>query len=324
MTGYDWTTATIRGGLDPHYYAWDQNTIYWSVIEANGSQPVWCPDQSCIPQFWAIHIFTIDWTGAAPALVATQGRFTPGNWTGYAGANATQCTRFYKPSGACRNRDGTITMFVQADQVPMTLDLTGCVGANCTNPCYAFGGTYRQSGLFSFTIASAPVGTQWTQMAPLSSQTPQLINGEYWPYYEFPFLLYGTTPTSFNSASTKMLAISNAYGKQLGYLNDANESNHHDDYYLLDVQDNVLTAITNADTLGSPWNLAASYNNSNFLGMAHAGFNAYGQFMVTRNVSDNGRSDRVLKIPLNYSDNGIFRAVAVSGKMSVTGKVAMP
>lgn len=322
---FDWAGSyNQQGGLDPHFYPWDSNKAYWSVQETSGSVNEW----GDTPQFWSQVAFSINWSGAAPALSGMLGRWQPGNWVSFAGAKAAKCTRYYKASGISRNdTTGVLTMYTQADQVPGFTGIGGCIGTNCTDGCYAGNMTYRQSGLFSFTMDTTASGSNWTQIAPTAGQTPHIINGEYWPYYEFPFLLYGKDPTLSRSASTKMLVISNAYAGQLGlystmgFANPENGANKHDDYYVIDVVDGSLSAITNADTVGSAWHQAVS--KGNLAAMAHGGYNPYGKFMVTRVVTA-GDPDKVIRIPLNYVGTPVLKSMSVKGKVVISGKVVKP
>jgi len=338
-SGYNWSTMVMSGGLDPHWLHSDQNTLYWSVIEFSQSTPAWCTwGNECIPQSWAIHVFTVDWTGTAPALTGIRyrlGRQTA--WSTYAGGLSTQCTKYFKASGDTTDASGNITIYTQAAFVTKggstnlqpyldpgnTGVAPGCIGTNCQNPCYAIGATYRQSGNFSVTLNGTDAGSNWTQLFPMSWQTPSLINGEYCCYGEFPLILIGQDPTKQNAISTKMLMISNSYSATFGGQQDENEANHHDDYYVLDPVQNTLQALTNADTPGSAWNTLLK-NGGSFLGMAHGGFNPYGSFMVTRVVNGTGTGQWVIKIPLNYTDNPVLKGASFSGKVSLTDKVALP
>lgn len=322
--GFDYTTAPMIGALDPHFYPWDPNTAYVSVLEFSRAQPAWCTDTQCIPLSWAIYTFTIDWSGTAPALATITGRWTPGDFATYTGSLVNECSKYYKASGVRKESDGSVTMYTQIDQVAMNphLNVTNnCVGRNCNDPCYAIGATLRQSGLASFTLASPPAGTNYVQLAPLSWQRTEVVNGEYRPYFEFPLLILGQDPTVGASAnSNKMLVISNANTDTLGKIISANAANQHDDYYVLDIDKNTLTAVTNADTYGSAWNLALR-NSGTFRGMAHGGYNPYNKTLVTRVVTGISATDNwVIKIPMDYSGNPLLEKARVTGKARTTGK----
>lgn len=345
---YDWTNALISGGLDPHFMPWDQNTILWNVLEATQSIPSWCTwGNDCAPLVWAVHLFKVDWTGAAPALSSVLGRWAPGNYSAYAGATyggsslTTQCSKYYKATSAALNADGSYTVYTQADQVTYKgstniqglidpngtfVNVPGCVEYNCQNPCYAIGATVRQSGLFSFTAIptldatnNSPAGANWTQIAPLPWQKPGLINGEYQPYFEFPLILTDGVPGKYHG--DRMFAISNSYSGLFGFINDYNESNHHDDYYVIDTTGNKLTGITNADVPGSPWNTALK-NGGYFLGMADANYNPLTYDFITRVVNLNGQQLWVIRFPMNYVNNPLLRKAQITGKASVSGKAA--
>lgn len=292
--GGTWASANIAGGLDPHFYEWDADTVYWTVLEAGS--PV---------QLWSIYTITVDWSGAAPVTAGIVSRQIPGDWAGYIGS-ITGCTRFYKASGASRSATGTVTMFVQADQVTWSGDVSGALPGAADDPCYVKGATYKQSGLFSYR-PSDPAGS-WTQIYPPAGWTPIIVNGEYNSYAEFP------TPVP---RTNQLLILTNHFSPRLGFIQSIEAANQHDDWALIGMDGKGLRPITNYDNPGS-----AMYNALSDGGLgagAHAGINSYTRTFVTRFVSASGTKDRVLKFSLDHATSGLYPSFGVHGYFGVAG-----
>jgi len=299
--------SPMVGGLDPHFFPWDDNTIYFSVQE-----------QGTPTQIWSLWVETLNWgTGAAPPTITgafLHGRYQPGNWATFAGANASNCDQYYKASGVTKDSLGNVTMYTQIDQVPFAGSLADALQPNRVDGCYAFGGTLRQSGLASFVLDATVTGSGYQLIYPVGGRTnvPKVSVGEHRGYAEFPTIV-PTTDTATHAG--KLIFICNEFSNRLGFLNDQNEANHHDDWCVSNLDGSGLSPITNYDNVGS-YMYGRITASTGLAAGAHGALNATNKRLISRIVST-GVPDRI--ILFDVSTVGLWPTTKIAGTWQPKG-----